>query len=206
MGNGQIKKVKQLKKGDIVVGIYGPSGVGKSTFLRSLAFLEPNIQGDFIVGDHVYWRDGKVLNPDFNSIRKSFAYIFQELYLWQHLSVIENVSLPIRLNLEISKNEADEKALALLDLFKIAQYKNKHPSEISGGEGQRLAWARALSLNPKLLFVDEGTSALDQNTRDYCLDLTLNKFANISLVLVSHDVDWLKNITTKSFEFERNHL
>lgn len=188
-----------------ITGIFGPSGVGKSTFLRSLAFLETEIEGECWFGDQLLWAKGSAQSPEFKLVKESFGFIFQELFLWNHLTVLQNVSLPAILVKKLSTEAATEQARYLLEVFGLAKYEKQKPTELSGGEAQRVAWARALSLKPKVLFMDEAASALDEKTRQQCLESVAKLVSGISLVIVSHDRSWLNEVCQNVLDFERKN-
>lgn len=174
-----------------VLGIAGPSGIGKSTLIRSLAFLEPSLKGELWCSEKLLWEHGTVIDPQFTSVKESFGFIFQDLYLWDHLSVIKNVTLALTAHKKLSGTEAEQKAMILLNAFDLAGYRDRRPTEISGGEAQRLAWVRALVMDPKIIFMDEPSSSLDSKTRDECFASVRELYPDMKFVIVSHDLEWL---------------
>lgn len=157
-----------------MLGIVGESGAGKSTLLRLLGNLIPIQQG--VV-----------------SKQENVGIIFQDLNLFPHLNVIDNLSLSLRVNKVISKTEISNRAKVLLKEFGILDKGQSYVDQLSGGERQRVAIARALMLKPKTLLIDEATSNLDPKRRDDFMQI-LNKLRQqgINIVIVSHDHEILK--------------
>ena len=174
-----------IHEGEVVV-IIGPSGSGKSTFLRCMNKLEEITDGEVIV-------DGKNLTDkhvDINKVRENVGMVFQHFNLFPHMTILKNMTLaPMKL-LKISKQEAEEKALALLDRVGLKDRAQAYPSQLSGGMRQRAALIRTLALEPALLLLDEPFSALDYQTRLSVSDdiwKILRKEGKTAL-LVTHDI------------------
>jgi polar amino acid transport system ATP-binding protein len=146
----------EIKKGE-VVSIIGPSGTGKSTFLRCLNLLDQPSGGSITIdGENVL--DKKT---DVAKVRQKMNMVFQSFNLFSHLSVLENLTLaPIKLK-GLSKEDAEKKSMDLLRLVGLGEKADNYPDELSGGQKQRIAIARVLLKNPALLLLDEATSALD---------------------------------------------
>ncbi|MBR5229161.1 MAG: amino acid ABC transporter ATP-binding protein, partial [Firmicutes bacterium] len=145
-----------VNKGD-VISLIGPSGCGKSTLLRCVNMLETPTEGKIIInGDDI-------TQPKYNlnKLRLNVGMIFQRFYLFQHQTVIENIMKPQMKLLGRSKQEAYDKALALLSSVGLAEFQFQFPDKLSGGQQQRVAIARALAMDPEILLLDEPTSALD---------------------------------------------
>lgn len=164
----------EVKKGEML-GIVGESGAGKSTLLRLLGNLLP-IQEGTITGQN------------------QIGIIFQNFNLFPHLNVIDNLSLSLKVNKILPKDEIQNKAERLLDDFGILDKRNYFIDQLSGGERQRVAIARALMLEPKILLIDEATSSLDPKRRDDFMEI-LNqlKEEGMSIVIVSHDHEIMKD-------------
>ena len=176
----------EIEAGEVVV-IIGPSGSGKSTFLRCLNQLEEASSGDIII-------DGANLtdkNTDINQVRQHIGMVFQHFNLFPHLSILENIVLaPTDLG-RLSKDEAEKKALELLERVGLADKKDAYPDSLSGGQKQRVCIARALVNNPQIIFADEPTGNLDSATGKKIEELLfdLNKNKGITLIIVTHDPD-----------------
>ena len=158
--NGSVKALDgincNINKGEVAV-IVGPSGSGKSTMLRSLNLLEMPTSGH-IYFDNVDVTDKKV---NINIHRQKMGMVFQQFNLFPHMTVLKNMTLaPMKL-LGKSKEEAEAKALELLDKVGLKDRADAYPSQLSGGQKQRVAIVRALAMNPDVMLFDEPTSALD---------------------------------------------
>ena len=146
-----------INKGDCVV-LVGPSGCGKSTFLRCLNRLE---EPD---GGHVIFNGKEVTDHDIDHVRQKMGMVFQHFNLFPHLTVKKNITLaPVRLGL-MKQPEADKKAMELLERIGLADKADVYPNMLSGGQKQRLCIARALLKKPKVLILDDSTSAVDTAT------------------------------------------
>ena len=166
------------------VGLIGPSGSGKSTLLMVLAGLEPASQGQVIVTG----RDFANMNEDALSRfrRSSVGIVFQSFHLVPTMTAVENVALPLEL---AGIASAFEKAAAMLEEVGLAHRLAHYPAQMSGGEQQRTALARALVANPPVLFADEPTGNLDQNTGRQIMDLILRlaEERGTTVLLITHD-------------------
>jgi ABC-type polar amino acid transport system ATPase subunit len=153
-------------EGEVLV-IIGPSGSGKSTLIRTINRLEPIESGTLIVdGIAVHERDA-----DVNRLRKRVGMVFQSFNLFPHLTAAENVMLaPTKVH-GLSRQEARERALALLAKVGSPEKADVHPARLSGGQQQRVAIARALAIEPKVMLFDEPTSALDAEMIREVLDV-----------------------------------
>lgn len=166
------------------VGLIGPSGSGKSTLLMVLAGLEPASQGQVIVSGRDY------ANMDEDALsrfrRSSVGIVFQSFHLVPTMTAVENVALPLEL---AGVESAFEKAEAMLEEVGLAHRLAHYPAQMSGGEQQRTALARALVANPPVLFADEPTGNLDQNTGRQIMDLILRLAGErgTTVLLITHD-------------------
>ena len=172
-----------IASGD-TVGLIGPSGSGKSTLLMVLAGLEPASQGQVIVSGCDY------ANMDEDALsrfrRSSVGIVFQSFHLVPTMTAVENVALPLEL---AGIASAFEKAEAMLEEVGLAHRLAHYPAQMSGGEQQRTALARALVANPPVLFADEPTGNLDQNTGRQIMDLILRlaEERGTTVLLITHD-------------------
>ncbi|BAL62474.1 amino acid ABC transporter ATP-binding protein [Melissococcus plutonius] len=182
-----------IKEGEVVC-VIGPSGSGKSTFLRCLNKLEEPTSGDIII-------DGANLtdkNTNINKVRQHIGMVFQHFNLFPHLSIMENITLaPVDLN-RMSKEEAQKKALELLETVGLATKKDAYPDSLSGGQKQRVAIARALAMNPNIMLFDEPTSALDPEMVGDVLNV-MKKLANegMTMVIVTHEMGFAKEVANR---------
>lgn len=192
MGEARLPVIKNLDfqlKSQEQVGIVGASGSGKSTLLHILAGLETIDQGELVIYQQKW--------SDFNEQEKAIfrnhniGFIFQLHHLLQEFTAIENIMLPCRLGGD-PKVEAYEKAMAILDRVGLKQRANHYPSQLSGGELQRVSIARALVQKPQLLFADEPTGSLDSKTSAVIQDLLFELQADLkmAMVVVTHDLQF----------------
>ena len=184
---------QEIHKGEVVV-IVGPSGSGKSTFLRSLNLLEVPTSGK-IYFEGVDITDKKV---DINKHRQKMGMVFQHFNLFPHKSVLQNITLgPIKLK-GLSKTEAEEKAMSLLNTVHLAEKATSYPSQLSGGQKQRIAIARALAMEPDVMLFDEPTSALDPEMVGEVLDIMKDLAENgMTMVVVTHEMGFAKEVGTR---------
>ena len=182
----------KVEKGDKVI-IIGPSGSGKSTLLRCLNLLEMTDKGKIIF-------EGKEINLDINinEYRQKIGMVFQQFNLFPNLTVKENIMLaPVNLKLK-TKEEAEKDAMKLLKRINLKDKADKFPSQLSGGEKQRVAIIRALAMKPDIILFDEPTSALDPEMVNEVLKL-MKEVADegMTMVIVTHEMDFAKEIGTK---------
>lgn len=174
-----------------VVCIIGPSGSGKSTLLRCLNRLEEINGGEVnINGVNI-----SVKETDINVVRKNIGMVFQHFNLFPHLSVKENITLaPVELKL-LTKAEANEKALALLNQVGLDDKADAYPSSLSGGQKQRVAIARALAMDPDIMLFDEPTSALDPEMVGDVLNVMKDLAAQgMTMVVVTHEMGFAREV------------
>lgn len=182
-----------INEGDVVC-VIGPSGSGKSTFLRCLNQLEEAPSGDIII-------DGANLtdkNTDINQVRQHIGMVFQHFNLFPHLSILENIVLaPTDLG-RLSKDEAEKKALELLERVGLADKKDAYPDSLSGGQKQRVAIARALAMNPDIMLFDEPTSALDPEMVGDVLGVMKDLAKQgMTMVIVTHEMGFAKEVANR---------
>ena len=176
-----------LKQKDIFV-VCGPSGSGKSTLIRAIAGLEKYSSGEILINEK------KMLDKEIikNNI---FGMVFQQFNLFPHLTILENITLPLRKVKKINRVKANEIALDVLNKVKIEDQKDKYPSTLSGGQQQRCAIARSLAMNPSIMLFDEPTSALDPEMIKEVLDV-MSDLANtgMTMIVVTHEMGFAKNL------------
>jgi len=182
-----------INKGEKVV-VIGPSGSGKSTFLRCLNLLEEPTEGEI-------WFEGNKINDksaDINKIRQKMGMVFQQFNLFPHLTVLENITLaPTELGI-MTKEEANNKAMELLNRIGLSEKALSYPNQLSGGQKQRIAIIRALAMNPDVMLFDEPTSALDPEMVGEVLDL-MESLARegMTMVVVTHEMRFAKKVATR---------
>ena len=179
-----------ITKGNIIA-IIGPSGCGKSTFLKCINGLVPVSSGKiFIDGVEVTSKD-----TDLNKIRSEVGIVFQQFNLFPHLTVKQNIILaPIKVK-KMSNNDAEMQAMCLLEKVGLLNKIDKYPDQLSGGEAQRVAIARSLAMQPKVMLFDEPTSALDPRMTLDVLD-TIKDLAKegMTMVVVTHEMGFAREV------------
>ena len=182
-----------IKQGEKIV-IVGPSGSGKSTFLRCLNLLEEPTSGEI-------WFDGKMITDpkvNINKVREHMGMVFQNFNLFNNYTIMDNITLaPVKHKL-MTKEEAKEQALKLLERVNLVDKADAYPSQLSGGQKQRIAIVRSLAMNPKVMLFDEPTSALDPEMVGEVLDV-MKELADsgMTMVVVTHEMGFAREVGTK---------
>ncbi|KAB1147719.1 ABC transporter ATP-binding protein [Streptomyces luteolifulvus] len=169
-----------------VVAVMGPSGSGKSTLLHCLAGIVPPDAGSITYNGQEM---AGLSDTQRSALRRSeFGFVFQFGQLVPELTCVENVALPLRLN-GTGRKEAERTALAWMERLEVDDLGAKRPGEVSGGQGQRVAVARALVTGPRVLFADEPTGALDSLNGERVMELLTEaaRSTNAAVVLVTHE-------------------
>jgi len=182
-----------INKGDVVC-IIGPSGSGKSTFLRCLNLLEKPEQGSICL-DGVDLMDKKT---NINQHRMRMGMVFQQFNLFNNMNVLQNLTVaPVMLK-KMTKEEAEKKAMALLERIGLADRANAYPSQLSGGQKQRIAIVRALCMEPEVMLFDEPTSALDPEMVGEVLDV-MKELARegMTMVVVTHEMGFAREVSNR---------
>ncbi len=189
-----------VNKGDIF-GIVGLSGAGKSTLIRCLATLERPTSGKIYVDDADITR---MTGVSLRSFRRKSGMIFQHFNLFSSKTVAENIAYPLK----IAGKEDSMRIKELLSLVHLHGKGSAYPAQLSGGEKQRAAIARAIAVQPKILFCDEATSALDPKTTKEILNLLkeLNQRLGITIVLITHAMDVIKQICNHVVVLEKGEI
>jgi polar amino acid transport system ATP-binding protein len=183
----------EIKKGE-VISIIGPSGTGKSTFLRCLNLLDQPSGGSIVI-DGVDILDKKSNVP---KIRQKMNMVFQSFNLFAHLSVLENLTIgQIKLR-GMGQKEAAQKSLELLRLVGLAEKAGSYPDELSGGQKQRVAIARCLAMEPEIILFDEPTSALDPTMVSEVLSV-IRRLARdgMTMAIVTHEMDFARDVSNR---------
>jgi polar amino acid transport system ATP-binding protein len=177
-----------------VVCLIGPSGCGKSTLLRCINGL------DAIQSGEIRLEDDRVSGPgvDVNKLRQQVGIVFQAFNLFPHMSVLENVTLaPVKV-LKVDKAEAESKAMALLKRIGLEAKATAYPDRLSGGQQQRVAITRALAMEPKLLLLDEITSALDPELVSEVLNIVRDLAGQgMTMLLATHEMGFAREVASK---------
>ncbi len=177
-----------------VVCLIGPSGCGKSTLLRCINGLDP------IQGGEIRLDNDRVSGPgvDVNKLRQQVGIVFQAFNLFPHMSVLENVTLaPLRV-LKLDRDEAEARAMALLKRIGLEAKAREYPDRLSGGQQQRVAITRALAMEPKLMLLDEITSALDPELVSEVLNIVRDLAAQgMTMLLATHEMGFAREVASK---------
>lgn len=175
-------------EGGELVALMGPSGSGKTTLLRALSLIDPPISGRVVMDGATICEAGRVLVDDRRLRRERMGIIFQSYNLIPFLTALENVALILTLD-GVPAREAFRRSRELLDRLELAHRADQHPPTLSGGEQQRLAVARAVINNPKVILADEPTAALDTERGQAVMDLLrrLGREGNAGVIVVTHD-------------------
>ncbi|MDE7232816.1 MAG: amino acid ABC transporter ATP-binding protein [Lachnospiraceae bacterium] len=192
----------EVTEGEVVV-LIGPSGSGKSTLLRCLNQLEKVTSGQIIIDGH----DVTDKHTDINKVRENIGMVFQHFNLFNHLTVLKNMTLaPVHLKL-LSKEEAKDKALKLLERVGLADKAEAFPSQLSGGQKQRVAIARALEMNPGIMLFDEPTSALDPEMVGEVLAV-MKELARegMTMVVVTHEIGFAREVASRVIFMEGGYI
>ena len=201
-----------INKGD-VIAVIGPSGSGKSTFLRSLNLLEEPTGGAILFNGVDLTKkkyknnEGKTVKLDVDSLRQKMGMVFQHFNLFPHMTILENMILaPMKVK-NISRAEAEEKALALLDRVGLKDRADAYPIQLSGGQKQRVAIVRALAMEPEVMLFDEPTSALDPEMVGEVLDV-MKELAQegMTMVVVTHEMGFAKTVADRVIFLENGKI
>ncbi|WP_415290852.1 ectoine/hydroxyectoine ABC transporter ATP-binding protein EhuA [Candidatus Pelagibacter sp. Uisw_136] len=204
----------EIKKNEMV-SIIGRSGSGKTTVLRTLMTLEKIDQGVIYLENepltHMLDKEGKLIvaNEKYLRERRSkIGMVFQQFNLFPHMTALQNcIEAPVEV-LGMKKEEAEERALDLLDLVGLSDKKDEHPSRLSGGQQQRVAIARALAMRPKVMLLDEITSALDPEVVGEVLNVirSLNKEHDLTMIMVTHQMGFAREISDRVCFFNEGKI
>ncbi|MGB1801546.1 MAG: amino acid ABC transporter ATP-binding protein [Candidatus Thalassarchaeaceae archaeon] len=194
----------KVKRGEIIV-ILGPSGSGKSTYIRTLNRLQPHSGGTIKIDGITIDEDTTV--ADLKYVRSEVGFVFQQFNLFPHLTIMENITLaPMKVK-GMTKRDAEEKAMELLERVGIPEQAFKYPSGLSGGQQQRVAIARALAMDPKIMLFDEPTSALDPEMIKEVLDVMKDLARrDITMIVVTHEMGFAKEVADRCILFDEGHL
>lgn len=179
-----------------VLAIIGPSGSGKSTLLRCINWLEPANSGMVTVGEQSLDCSKPVGKDQITALRRQLGMVFQSFNLFPHMTVLRNVSLAQERTLGRSRREADEVSMGLLERVGLADKANQYPVRCSGGQQQRIAIARALALDPRVMLFDEPTSALDPELGLEVLAVMRELASSgMTMIVVTHEMGFAENVS-----------
>ncbi|HEX5245919.1 MAG TPA: amino acid ABC transporter ATP-binding protein [Gaiellaceae bacterium] len=177
-----------------VVCLIGASGSGKSTLLRCINLLERVEEGEIVVDGQMV-TNGKV---DVNALRRKIGIVFQAYNLFPHMTVLQNVSLGPRKVRRLDRQQAHRAAMELLVRIGLEDKADEYPDRLSGGQQQRVAIARALAMNPKILLLDEITSALDPQLVSEVLNLVRSLTeVGMTMIIATHEMSFAREVSDK---------
>lgn len=203
---GRLEVLKDIsmdvREGEVVV-LLGPSGSGKSTLLRCLNQLETATSGQIIIDGH----EVTDKHTDINKVRENIGMVFQHFNLFNHLTVMNNMTLaPTHLKL-MTKEEARQEAVRLLNRVGLSDKADAYPSQLSGGQKQRVAIARALEMKPDIMLFDEPTSALDPEMVGEVLAV-MKELARegMTMVVVTHEIGFAREVADRVIFMEGGYI
>ena len=183
----------QVRKGE-VVSIIGPSGGGKSTFLRCLNLLEEPTQGK------IWFAGEEITAPgvNVNRHRQKMGMVFQHFNVFNNLNVLDNITLAPKLEKKVPKGEAEKRAMELLKTVGLEDKRRQFPRKLSGGQKQRLAIVRALAMDPDVILFDEPTSALDPEMVKGVLNVIKDLAkSGMTIVIVTHEMAFAREVSDR---------
>ena len=177
-----------VEEGEVIC-LIGPSGSGKSTFLRCINSLEQPTSGEVVVDGHVITDS----HANLDKIRENIGMVFQQFNLFPHLTVLKNITMAPISRKKMRREDAEAKALRLLESVGLSEKCHDYPSSLSGGQQQRVAIARALAMDPELMLFDEPTSALDPEMVGDVLNVMRRLAgAGMTMIIVTHEMGFAR--------------
>ncbi len=189
-----------------VVAVLGPSGSGKTTILRCINFLEKANEGELIFDGEKYDLS-KITKKEIKRLRMKTAFVFQNYNLFLNKTVLENVTLGLIHARGVSRKDAEEKAVSVLEKVGMSGRLDAYPSQLSGGQQQRVAIARALAADPEIIYFDEPTSALDPELIGEVLAV-MKQLAEdgMTMIVVTHEMNFARNVSNKIIFMEDGNI
>lgn len=192
----------QIKQGECIA-IIGPSGTGKSVFLRTIALLERPDRGVVCING----TDITEKSININEVREKMGMVYQGFHLFSHLNVLNNITLAPRWVKKQDKDKAEQKALELLSLVGLVEKAQSYPHELSGGQQQRVAIARCLAMEPEIMLLDEPTSALDPTmTREVLAIIRKLTKMGLTLLIVTHEMNFARDVADRVFYMDEGGI
>lgn len=192
----------EVNAGEVVV-VCGPSGSGKTTLIRTINRLEPIERGSITVnGQETHAKKNNV-----NRIRRDIGFVFQQFNLFPHMSVMDNITLGPRKLKGLSRPEAEKNARGLLDRVGLADKATAYPGQLSGGQSQRVAIARSLAMDPRVILFDEPTSALDpEMVGEVLAVIKALAHTGITMMCVTHEMGFAREVADRVWFLDKGHL
>lgn len=193
-----------VKDGEVLV-LLGPSGSGKSTLLKAITGLEDIQSGEIYINNELF---NAAKKPALSGKQRSeVGIVFQQFNLYPHMTALENVTLALRKVLKLSKKESADIALPILRKVGLEAMVDKYPSQLSGGEQQRVAIARSLAMKPKVMLFDEPTSALDvELTNDVLNTMIQLSREGMTMVVVTHELSFAQKVASRVAFFDGGEI
>ena len=191
-----------------VVSIIGPSGSGKSTLLRCATMLETMNGGDLLYGGTAAVKNGTYASKEqLAKIKEFYGLVFQNFNLFDHMKAIDNVTYALRKVKKMNAEEARAKGLSLLEKVGLRHRADAYPHQLSGGEKQRCAIARALAMEPDVLLFDEPTSALDPEMTGEVLKVLQDlNHTGITMIVVTHEMNFAKKVADYVIYMDKGNI
>jgi polar amino acid transport system ATP-binding protein len=197
------------------IALIGPSGSGKTTILRLLIGLVKPDEGTIRIGDDYLWHKRSAAGDltdagerHARNVRRQIGIVFQHFNLFPHMTVLQNVREPLIHVLGLSKDESDARAIGLLSQVGLKEHLHKRPAMLSGGQQQRVAIARSLALRPKVMLLDEVTSALDPELVSEVLHVVrdLAHASDMTMLMVTHEISFAADIADRVLMFDTGKI
>ncbi|MEG3133813.1 amino acid ABC transporter ATP-binding protein [Rouxiella sp. T17] len=189
-----------------VVSVIGPSGSGKSTLLRSLNLLVKPDSGTLQIGNQQIQAES-LTRKQIASFRRQTSMVFQHYNLFKNKTALENITEILIYTHGVKKNEAKERGMALLAQVGLAHKADAYPATLSGGQQQRVGIARALSVEPQVILLDEPTSSLDPEIRREVLNLIASLAdKNLTMMIVTHEMSFARDVSDRIFFMEQGKI
>lgn len=183
----------EIEEGE-VISLIGPSGSGKSTLIRCMNYLEEPTSGKV----YIKGNDLETAGKEVDKIRQKIGMVFQHFHLFPHKTVFENITLAPVLTGQSTKEEAEKKAIELLNTMELLDKKDSYPDSLSGGQKQRIAIARSLAMNPEIMLFDEVTSALDPEMVGEVLNVMKDLAkTGMTMIVVTHEMAFAKQVASR---------
>lgn len=189
-----------------VLAIIGPSGSGKTTFLRCMNYLETPNRGKISI-NHVTIDAENTTKKQIHQLRQQSSMVFQQYHLFKNKTAIENIMEGLIITKKMPKRKAEELALSYLERVGLKERRDAYPSQLSGGQEQRIGIARALAMNPAVILFDEPTSALDpENVGDILAIMRDIANQGMTMIIVTHEIEFARNVADQVIFMDQGEI